>query len=410
MTKKSNTSSRNSGLILLVVVGGLMLCLLIGAIMNQSDGFKQPMKISNKKASVNPKLAAIKKPRNTMEILKKPPRLRRDMKDLADVNLGLSESEVDNYLLNIAKRRLERERPEWVDAEPIIQHKDSAAFTPAEGEWTEGAGGLSQIRDRVVIAGNSRTTLNITTLGPSFTENIRNPTATVRLPSGHTRFGQGCQFKWNDAEGVSRVVFVVPMTKRSGGISLGIYSIQNTLVPIGQPISLTTIGFAGWITQDPISMNLFMSVNLRDIISHETEFLSIYDLRPKQDRTGMSFEIAKVDECRIPNSGLNAVTGGFISDNGILYMSENADDNSGFSAFEFLYDPYIVSYVWRKKKHYRVRKPSESIFGGDSQDIVGFTNLLDMFGNYQRRLFGVLHRNQDIGQDNLSWTSVEGLM
>lgn len=399
-SKKSKSDSMTPiillGVVCLVIVAGV----LIASLMNR-DNFKVPSKVSKvqKKKIMNPKLAMLAKP-------KKPQMKPRDLSKLPEANLNLSADELRAFYKDAAKRRLDLERPAWIDYEPIIQHKDEAAWLAIDGDWTNNAGWMSQIRNRVVICGNTRTKMKITTLGPDFSEQINQPQATVSLPNGHTRFGQGCEYRWTDSEGEERMIYIVPITRSGGGVSLGLYSIQNTLVFHGALLlSDVDIFHAGWVTQDPISKNIFVQFNTSDRVSSSAEYISIYSLR---STGGFNMEVESLATARV-RGFIRKCTGGFFSRNGIMYMANNDDDNSGFSAYKFGYDEGLESYSFQPLRSYRVRKPSESIFGGDSQDIVGFTSLYGMF-NVQPNLFGILHKNEDIGDDNLSWTSVEGLM
>ena len=397
MPRKSNSIDSTPMIILLGVSLLVIISIILIVMTKKKDNFKLP----------NPKLAVLTKPKKPT--IKKPFFL--DISKLSNISLNMSEDEYRAYMINIAKRRLDRERPSWVDAEPIIQHKDEASLLEFEAPWTEAAGWMSMIRNRnrVVICGDGRTTMKILTLGPDFTETFGPVQHTISLPSGHTRFGQGSEFRWISANGEEKMIYMVPMTRSSGGVSLGLYSIQSTLVPLTAPLLVTDIHIfhAGWVTQDPISKNVFIQLNSGDIVSSRAEHIGVYDLRNRGGNS-LEFTLEYLLTTRVRDP-IEKCTGGFFSRNGIMYMANNDDDTSGFNAYKFGYDALLESYTFTRLKTYRVRKPDESIWSSDSQDIVGFTSLYGYF-NLQPNLFGILHKNEDIGDDNISWTSVEGLM
>ncbi len=404
MPKASSKSNAVVPFVLLFLLFGVLISILVIIVTNISKSKEEPFdKIpmsSIRKKSRNPAFTRLMNKPN--DIRKKPIVLRKTPKP----NLNLSDSALRDFMIDSAKRKLNLVRPAWINREPIIQHKDEANWLEIDADWTDNAGWMSQIRNRVVICGNTRTTMKVTSLGPDFTGKINNPQATVNIPSGHTRFGQGCDFTWSEG-GQNKMIYIVPMTKTNGGVSLGLYLIQDTLIPIGSPLSLTDASnfHAGWVTQDPISKNIFVKHNSRGTVSDEAKYITIYNL---QATPGMNFNIEYLLDSEVRNPIRNC-TGGFFSRNGIMYMANNRDENSGFTAFYFNYDEYLERYIFEPKRSYRVRKPSESIFGGDSQDIVGFTSLYGMFP-LTPNLFGMLHKNQDVGNDNLSWTSIDGLM
>jgi hypothetical protein len=222
----------------------------------------------------------------------------------------------------------------------------------------------------------------------------------------YTKFGQGCQYVWRTAntrtELITRNVYLAPIF-RNDGVDIAIFTLQNEILSLFDVIFLTDDARYGWITIDPISRCLFFCPSYDVSLSSEARFFSIYNIVPL-DNGRLTF--TELNSAMV-NSPITNCTGGCFSDNGILYLLNNDDDNTGFSAYTFNYNQYLPGYVFNKVKDYRVYTPDESIWSSDNQDLVGIGYF--SFSN-QSRFLGILHRNEDIGDDNISYTTVRGLM
>ena len=315
--------------------------------------------------------------------------------------------------VSAAAKKLKRERPEWEDSPGVIEHKQDNIFE-TEYNWTEGAAGFSQMKNMLIICGKNREELVVAPIG--FFGSIAPATSSFRIDilrnyGDYTKFGQGCQFSWmtsrlnedNVVVEVQNDVYLAPVFKETG-VDVATFTLQNGSLTLVDMQNISNFAKSGWITVDPISKCLFFCTNYDNTsLSFRARSFAIYNIEP-------------LDSGRLRISGLSSAvidrpiskcTGGCFSNNGILYLLNNDDDNSGFSAYTFNYNQYLPGYVFNKVRDYRVYTPDESIWSSDNQDLVGIGYF--KFPN-QERFLGILHRNEDVDVDNITYTKATGLM
>ncbi len=318
----------------------------------------------------------------------------------------------DELADSAAAQKLKRERPEWEDSPGNIEHKQDNIFE-SEYPWTEGAAGFSQMKNRIIICGKNRQELVVAPIG--MFGSISPASSTFRIDvlgnyGDYTKFGQGCQFSWtssrlgenNTVVQEQNDVYLVPIF-RTDGVDVATFTLQNGSLTLVDMQVLSNFAKSGWITVDPISKCLFFCTNYDNTnLSFRARSFAIYNIEPLDSGrlriTGLSSAVIDrpIEKC----------TGGCFSNNGILYLLNNDNDSSGFSAYTFNYNQYLPGYVFNKVRDYRVYTPDESIWSSDNQDLVG----IGYFKFGQDRFLGILHRNEDVDIDNITYTKASGLM
>lgn len=323
--------------------------------------------------------------------------------------LKISEETKDKIQAEYAAQKLKRQRPTWQNLDGIIEHNEDGVFE-VEYNWTDGAAGFSQLKDKAIICGDNRTKLIACQIGmfsPSVSESSSSFSISMlnQMYQGqtvYTNFGQGCEFSWTTGS-VRRNVYIAPVF-RSDGVDAAVFTLQNGVLTFFDLFLLSNDAKSGWLTIDPISKCLFFCPVYNLDLESEARFFIIFNIETIDN--GRRIRLTSFDDARV-NSPIVKCTGGCFSDNGILYLLNNDDNSTGFSAYTFAYNQYLPGYMFTKVRDYRVYTPEESIWSNDNQDLVGIGYF--NFPGYSR-FIGILHKNEDIGTDNITYTMVEGLM
>lgn len=290
-------------------------------------------------------------------------------------------------------------RSNWINNQYTSEYINQ--YSQFETPWSENLWWLSSFNNTLITSTNNKRILRqlqfnqftysfttISTFDISTIENI------LGLRSGNLRWGQGCQFTFNN----NNKYFIIPVNNGINSwlvcfqININTELLQHSyqyVKPIGN-------GVVNWIAIDPISNHIFVpkySYSRPTNISH----FDIYDVEFPY------FNILQLPQMAYISDQINAQCGVF-SNNGVLYLLDNRRNTSGVRAYSFGYDNYYEGFLFTKRKTYRITKPDESILSSDSQDMVGIT-----FVQNPRRLM-ILFRNEDVGTDNFYLLTIRGLM